>query len=117
MPIDWAEHLNRSAPTVEELVGPFLLNGVSSYEQGVMYAAAFQRYLAYLGTLNETDAVQSIKALLLELSTTAAWLAREASPKRPAATFASVRSGLISGRNLTPLEAAQLMEKYKLKGF
>ena len=108
MPIEWAEHQNRSGATLEDLVAPFLLRGVGGSDLSNMYDAAFQRYLAYLGTLNEADAVQSIKSLLFELSRTAACLARLAEPEKPALHLAAMRSALTS--NLSPLEVAQLTE-------
>ncbi|WP_329402831.1 hypothetical protein OG523_01195 [Streptomyces virginiae] len=111
MPLEWAELQSRSEATLEDLVGPFLLRGVGGSEQANLHAGACQRYLAYLGTLNETDAVQSLKSLLYELSITTAWLAGQADPEMPAVTLAAVRSVLTS--NLTPLQVAQITEAFR----
>ncbi|MGW6574059.1 hypothetical protein ACWGAN_18020 [Streptomyces sp. NPDC054945] len=111
MPVEWAEHQSHSGATLEDLVGPFLLRDVGGSELWNMYDAAFQRYLAYLGTLSAADAVLSLKSLLFELSRTAAWLARLAEPETPALHLTAVRSVLTS--NLSPLEIAQLTETFR----
>ncbi|MFD6876991.1 MULTISPECIES: hypothetical protein [unclassified Streptomyces] len=116
MPIDPATHTSRSDKTLEDLVAPFLVGGTSlaeQYDHGVLHRAAVQRYLDYLGTLDQADVVQSITTLLFELSATAAFLARAVSPKRPAQALADLRSALNHHRNLTPLQTAQLLESLR----